>query len=114
MRVSVFLAVSVALIWFLANRENPQAGVANVLGENFESILPPQLTEQIDSIKAKVFKDGSEIIEESEAVKEIKRTIEEATDQIEGFPEKQKQDIKKEVIRQVCDEILKEVESGGN
>lgn len=48
------------------------------------------------------------MVEEAEIVKEIKSTINRATEEIEGFPEKQKKEIKKEVIRQVCDELMKE------
>jgi hypothetical protein len=80
-------------------------------GENIINLVPEETRETIQNVfEEKIVQQGNQIIESALLKEEIKKTIEEATDQITGFPEKQKKDLEKQVIRQVCNDLLKETE----
>lgn len=116
LRVIIFAALSVGSIWLLSSKVEQTKGidspggktVTEVLGEKIEQVIPDSVKKQFEEITNKAFKKSSQVIEEAEIVKEIKLTVDRAIEEVEGFPEKQKKEIKKEVIRQVCDELMRE------
>ena len=81
-----------------------------VLGETIEQAIPEVVKIRFGEVGEKIFKTGEKVIEETEMIQEVKKIIENATSEIEGFPEKQKKDLEKEIIRQVYDRLMKEYE----
>lgn len=92
------------------SQEREELGVIKVIGEKISEALPEPVKKQVEEISEKVFKRSTQVIEETAVVQEIKSTIEKATEEVEGFPEKQKKDLKKEVVKQVCQELMEEME----
>lgn len=126
-RVAIFLAVICGLIWFLSGKDSQEVSTDRVLGETEASGVFSQeasqvlgsFAEKIEAaipapvktvIEEKIIKQTQKTVEESVLVGEIKETIEKATEQISGFPEKQQKDIKRQVIQQACDDLLKSVD----
>jgi Mg/Co/Ni transporter MgtE len=130
-RLAVFIAIIAGSLWFLSRRlETKQVGgsvsgeskqleqllpepVSNtlkVLGEKAAAVVPNSVKKDVEE---KVFQQTQELIEKNKITEEIKKTIITATDQISGFPEKQTTEIKKEVVRQVCDEIIQKLDEDG-
>jgi len=128
MRVIMFVVICVGLIYWLSSQiEESEAGEVKssfyeidglpqlqektklgVLGETIDQAIPETVKLQFEKASEKIFKTGEKVIEETEMVQEIKKTIETAAEQISGFPDKQKKDVKKEVIKQVCDQLMEE------
>jgi hypothetical protein len=129
-RVIIFLLVVGGLVWYLfADSDKPNSN--NVLGETETSgVFSDQastffegLAKKINTavpapvktvVEEKIVKQTQKTIDESVLVNEIKKTIEQTTDQISGFPEKQQKDIKRQVIEQVCNDLLESVDENGN
>jgi len=81
------------------------------LGTKIVEVVPEETRESIKkTVEEKIIYRGQEIIESSQLVEEIKKTVNEATEEISGFPNKQKKDIKRQVIQQVCNELLEDLE----
>ena len=128
-RVLIFLLILGGLIWLFFS----QAGVSSsgevegereslfseevsdkfrVLGEKVVEVIPQETRETIaKTIEEKIVNPAQEAVEQSGLVEEIKKTITNATGQITGFPEKQKKEIKKQVIQEACDQLIKELEN---
>jgi len=129
-RVVIFLLIVGGLAWYLfGNSSKPSPD--NVLGKTeTNSVFSDQASGFIDNlgekinaaipapvktiIEEKIVKKTKETVEESTLVNEIKKTIEQATDQITSFPEKQQKEIKRQVIQQVCDDLLENIDNNGN
>ena len=125
-RIIIFLAVAGGLIWYLSTNTNSKKVSEKVLGEKEDGIVSSEafslfdvLGEKIEAaipnsvktiIEEKIVKQTQVTVEESAIVNEIKKTIEQATEEISGFPEKQKKDVKRQIIQQVCEDLLKSVE----
>lgn len=86
------------------------SGVIDVVGEKVNQLLPDPVKEQISKIENQLMKKSTQMIEETEVVNQVKTTIQQALEEVDDFPEKQKKEIKREVIRQVCNDLLEEVE----
>ncbi|MBU2592437.1 hypothetical protein KKD61_03175 [Patescibacteria group bacterium] len=131
-RIIIFSVLTIGSIWWLSSKVSPNEGrsagngrvkssffesssagaaTIKVLGEKINEVVPDSVKKQVGEISEKIFKKSSQVIEQTEIIGEIKTTIDRATEEIEGFPEKQKKDVKKEVIRQVCQELMEEMES---
>lgn len=131
-RIIIFSILAIGSIWWLSFKVNPAEGensksgqvkssffegssagaqTIKVLGEKINEVVPESVKKQVGEISDKIFKKSSQVIEETGLVKQIKDTIDRATEEIEGFPEKQKKDVKKEVIRQACRELMEEAEN---
>ncbi|MFH1561729.1 MAG: hypothetical protein ABID04_04115 [Patescibacteria group bacterium] len=120
LRLILFLLASGGLVWFLSRQNLGQRpslvegetsdNLVQVLGDNIEEALPEEIKQRISLLEEKVFKKSIEVVEETEIVKEVKKTIQQATEDVGDFPEKKTKEIKKEVIEQVCQELLKEFE----
>ena len=93
-----------------AEKGEISSGVISVVGEKVNQLLPDPVKEQISKIENQLIKKSGQVVEETEVVRQVKTTIQQALEEVDNFPEKQKKEIKREVIRQVCDELLKEVE----
>ncbi len=120
-RVVIFLGIVGVAGYFLYSASTRQQDAqSNVLGEEVLDLpgiieekvvplLPEKLRNKIEEAKVseKIETEKQKIVE-SELVKEIQTEINKITEEIQGFPEKQKEEAKKEVIRQVCSELLKE------
>jgi len=92
-----------------------------IINEEINRVLPEVVKKQIEKINQRFYLQGEEVIRDTEKViretkvaEEIEKIIVETTEEVEGFPDKQKQDIKREAIKQVCDTLLKEVEDEQN
>ncbi len=134
-RIVLFLAIAAGLIYWLSGQitidadENKLGGFSSVEGQvmgteleiekkSIDQILPEIVQKQVDKINQRFYNQGDQVIKEVEVViketklaEEIEKIITQTTNEIEGFPDKQKKDIKKEAIRQVCDALMKEVEN---
>jgi membrane-associated HD superfamily phosphohydrolase len=133
-RLVIFVAIVAGGWWFLSKHlETKSESSGSVSGESsqLEQLLPESLSNTVkvlgekaaaavpDSVKKgveeKVFQQTQDLVKKNRVAEEIKKTIITATDQISGFPEKQTTEIKKEVVRQVCDEIIQKLdEDRGN
>ncbi len=72
-------------------------------------VIPKDTRRAIEeAVKGRVL-GKSEEIPKNQVTKEIENIIEKTTVQITGFPGKQKEEVKKQVVRQVCSELLQEV-----
>jgi hypothetical protein len=87
------------------------------INQELELVLPEIVKKQVDKINQRFHEQGSEtiksteeIIKETKLAEEIEKIILQTTNEIEGFPEKQKKEIKKEAIKQVCDALMEEIE----
>jgi len=113
-RLVLFALIAGGAIWFLSSRVESSQG--RVKGESVldqvEEIIPEGVRKEAEKIQERIFKKSSQVIEEAEVVREVRKTVDQAADEIEGFPDKQKKDVKKEVINQVCNEILEEADGG--
>lgn len=111
-RLFLFALLAGGLIWWLSGNISPgnSGRVKSGFIEEIDRVLPEPIKEKVEQLEERVFKKSSQVVEESSIVQEIKSTVNQATEEIEGFPEKQKKEIKREVIRQVCDDLLKEFE----
>lgn len=116
LRIVLFLTISSGLIWVLSSSktlENQKETdfkktTFQVLGDKVENIIPDSIKKEFEEIREKTFIKSNKVIEENEIITEVKKTIQQATDEINNFPDKQKNEIKKEVITQVCAELLKD------
>ena len=125
-RIIIFLAVAGGLVWYLStnisSENNSESTLGkteektifsepleffDVLGEKIEAAIPDSVKTIVDD---KIVKQTQTTVEESVIVNEIKQVIEQATEEISGFPEKQKKDVKRQVIEQVCEDLLKSIE----
>lgn len=123
------MAASAGLVWFLsqkvsgaaANRaEKKQSSVlkeilpdeieklAGELAKKIEQLIPSEVKKQIEDTQAKVLGESNKLMEESQTVKQLKQMISDSAAQITGFPEKQKKEVKREIIKEVCEQLLKE------
>ncbi len=87
------------------------------INQELELVLPEIVKKQIEKINQRFYEQGSEtiisteeIVKETKLAEEIEKIILQTTEEIEGFPEKQKTEIKKEAIRHVCDTLMEEIE----
>jgi len=126
LRVGGFLLICAALIWRLSSRaaveqigrgqvksestdEERQTGENfRILGEKINRLLPEKVKEQLGGATSEFSKKSSQVIEQTEVAQQIKTTIQQATEEIGGFPKKQEKQIRREIIQQICDDLLKE------
>ncbi len=133
-RIILFLAIAGGLIYWLSSQiesESLETGFnkeGKVMGQEIEAIsqgidqvLPKVVKQQVEKINQRFYQDGDQVIKETEQIiretklaEEIEKIILQTTDEIDGFPEKQKKDIKKEAIRQVCETLINEIEDDEN
>ena len=128
LRVGGFLLICAALIWYLSSQaaierlgdarvksesttKEPQTSENfRILGEKINRILPEKVKERFSETTGEFSKKSSEVIEQTKVVQQIKTTIQQAAEEISGFPEKQEKQIRREIIQQICDDLLKEEE----
>ncbi len=89
----------------------------NEISKEIEKKLPQIVKERIEKINnqvpiksEEVVKITEKVLEETKLSEEIEKIIIKTTQEVESFPEKQKKDLKKEAIKQVCESLLNEVE----
>jgi len=119
-RLIIFILVAGGIIWFFNAQTQPSsadllpAGMAEktkVLGEAVEKIIPPKTRRLVQQhLEEKIIQQSRKTIEKNEIIEEVKKTIEGAAEQISGFPEKQKKELKKQIIKQTCEELLEDLE----
>ncbi len=79
-------------------------------GEKIVDLIPEESKNQFRKIfEEQIIRQSTQIIQDTLVKEEIRETLKEATDQITGFPEKQKKEVQREVIKQVCEDLLEEV-----
>lgn len=129
-RIAIFCLVSGGTIWWLFSQTSPaeensissrikselvergtiSSGVIGVVGKKVDQLLPDPIKKQISKIEDQLVKKSTQVVEETEVVRQIKTTVGEILEEVDAFPEKQEKEIRRKVIRQVCDELLKELE----
>ena len=137
-RILIFLGLAGGLVYWLSTmveigsidegkvkgqKVSIGEGQASVdeINEQINKILPGVVKKQIEKINERfqekggeVFKSTEEIVKETKLADEIEKIINQTTDEIEGFPEKQKEEIKKAIIRQVCEALMTKIEDDEN
>lgn len=127
-RIILFLAIIGGLVYWLSGQI--ETGELNddsfikgeIKGEEInkaiESGLPEIIKNQIDKINQRFHQQGDQIIRDTEEVvrqtklaEEVERIISQSLDELEGFPEKQKNELKKEIINQVYQSLMKGLEN---
>lgn len=129
LRLTIFLLVAGGMVWYLSGLVSPPGGKSEVKGEK-EEVIPPAVKEKFNvlgervvevvpeewrqaaqkTVEERIFHQTEKLIEENEVMREVREVIDQTTAEITGFPEKQKKEIKREVIKQVCQELLEKVE----
>lgn len=124
-RLIVFVLVAGLGIWWLAGSVDRRGQVEGESISGIGKILPEPVKKVAQQTIEVVPEDARQAIEEAvrgrvlgkseeaartQAVKEIKSIIEKTTIQVSGFPDKQKKEVKKQVIKQVCTDLLEKVE----
>ena len=90
-------------------KETPLSG----LQEKIDQVLPQIVKDQIEEIKTIINRESTKVIKETsetEIVKEVQQTIDQATEEVQGFPGKQTKEVKRQIIQQVCDQLLEDLE----
>ncbi len=72
--------------------------------------LPAVVDQQLDRFKSEIMPKSVEIIEETELAQEVEDKINQAMGEVKGFSEDQRKEIKKQIIRQVADQLIKQIE----
>jgi len=118
-RVGLFALLVGGLFWFLAGDVRVPSG-GQVEGEKTKpDFLPEEMSEGIQILGERIGgiipdKTQEEIIktaEKTKLVEEIKKTVVVITEEIQGFPQKQEKEIKKQIIQEVCNQLLEDLES---
>ena len=76
------------------------SGGVQVLGEKIKNVLPEETKKEIITT-----------VEKNQIVEEIKKIVTTVTEEIEGFPQKQEKELKKQVIQEVCNQLLEDLEN---
>lgn len=118
LRVGLLVLVVGGLLWvFTAQAQAPGGEVGGrkveldflpeevidgiqVLGERIRKIIPEEAKQEIITT-----------VEKSQIVEEIKKTVTSVTEEIEGFPQKQEKELKRQVIQEVCNQLLEDLEN---
>jgi len=123
-RLAVLIAVVGGIVWFaLKNNVELEGEIAgkkvlpekvqeglDILGEQIEKIVPSPARARVErTVKEKIVLPGQKVIEEK-ITREVKENVERFTEEITNFPEKQKKELEKQIIQQVCNDLLKKVE----
>ncbi|MCD6225699.1 hypothetical protein J7J95_01295 [bacterium] len=123
-RLAVLIAVVGGIVWFaLKNNVELEGEIAgkkvlpekvqeglDILGEQIEKIVPSPARARVEkTVKEKIVLPGQKVIEEK-ITREVKENVERFTGEITNFPEKQKKELEKQIIQQVCNDLLKKVE----
>jgi len=127
-RIAAFSLITSGIIWWLFSQSSPPGKidskaqikgefvedqglpekVLGVIQEKGEQFLPQPVKKQLSQIEERLVKKGGRVVEENEVVRQIKTTIQQALEELDRFPEKQRKEIKKELVRQVCNQLLEE------
>jgi len=119
LRVGLLILVVGGLLWaFAVQAKTPEEGKVRgqkinldflpeeisggieVLGEKIKKVIPEETKEEIITS-----------VEKSQIVEEIKKTVTTITEEVEGFPQKQEKELKKQVIEEVCNQLLEDLEN---
>ncbi len=100
------LIVGGAIYWFASVQTNPE--LSKIKGDQIR--LPPIIDQQVRKITNEVLPESRKIIEETELTKEIEVKVNDSVRDLKGFSEEQKKEIKKQIIRQVADHLIKQIE----
>jgi len=119
LRVGLLILVVGGLLWaFAVQAKTPEEG--KVRGQKINlDFLPEEISGGIEVLGEKIKKvipveTKEEIItsvEKSQIVEEIKKTVTTITEEVEGFPQKQEKELKKQVIEEVCNQLLEDLEN---
>ncbi len=121
-RIILFPGLAAGLIYWLSSQsETGKKSLGEVKGEKInkqiDQALPEAVKKQIEKINNRfqekgdeVFKSTEEIVKETKLADEVEKIINQTIEEIEGFPEKQKEEIKKEIIKQVIQALSEKIE----
>ncbi|MFH1601692.1 MAG: hypothetical protein ABIB61_01920 [Candidatus Shapirobacteria bacterium] len=114
LRLGLLSVLILGAVW-LATARSPKSPSGVVVGEKLE--LPEGvnkgiqvLGETVDKIMPETKGTMVSTVEETQIVEEIKKTVASLTEQINGFPQKQEKEIKRQVIEDVCSQLLNDLE----
>lgn len=82
----------------------------NIIDEVAEKIIEIIPVDVRNNIEEKIGRE-SEALEDTKAYNQVKEAVDQAAKEISGFPEKQTKEVKKQIIMQVCDDLLKKLEN---
>lgn len=106
----------------VGEEKSSQQKVIEKVNKEIERLIPgvveKVVKKEVEKINQRFYQQGDEVIKNTEQIiretklaEEIEKIIFQATDELEGFPEKQKKDLKREAIKQVRETLMKEVEN---
>lgn len=75
--------------------------------EKIVNIIPADVR---SSIGQKIDQESNSL-EDTKVYNQVKEAVDQATDDISGFPGKQTKEVKKQIIIQVCDDLLEKIEN---
>ncbi len=117
-RWAIFMSIVGGAIWFLSHYQQSSA----VKGEKISIQTPPLAKKVLDVIPPKwrlqtekqvgqwLDSKQRKLNKQEPWLQDIQRKLDQASQQISGFPHQSKKQIKKKLIRQACDELLREVD----
>ena len=117
-RLILFFVLAGLAIWYLDQRVFPRE---TVKGEKIElsgdmSEKAKQISDQVlrlipEETRSKIKKDVEKKVDESQIVDQISQKIELALNELSGFPEKQKKELKKQIVQDVYDRLMESFEN---
>lgn len=90
------------------SKDNPKD--LNVIGEVTEKIIEIIPVDVRNNIEEEIGKEA-ETLEDTKAYNQVKEAVDQAAKEVSGFPEKQTKEVKKQIIIQVCDDLLEKIEN---
>ena len=110
-RLIIFLAVIYFSIFYLSRNFQKKEMLTDptVLGQEIETIATPQLKPFFDQIYQSLPQDSRQKIENTEqipAIIYIREKYDDLKDQVNGFPQRQINQLKKEIIQSVYDDLM--------
>lgn len=85
-----------------------QSDYQKIKGEKVH--LPLVIDQQVKKITKDVLPQTRKIVEETELAQEIEAEVNEAMKDLKGYTDEQKKEIKKQIIRQIADQLIKQIE----
>lgn len=100
------LIIGGAIYWFASMQLGAES--PKVKGEQI--YIPPIIDKQVEKLKGEVLPYNKEVIEDTELAQEIEIKVDQAMEDVKGFSQEQRKEIKKQIIRQVADQLIKQIE----
>ncbi len=105
-------------IWFLSHYrqegqiEGQEVVIPPLIKAPLVKILPPSWQEKMSEKGYQWWQHRQQQMENEQPwLKDVRQQLEKVSQTITGFPQQSKKEIKRQIVKQMCNELLKEVDS---